>query len=293
MAFKINKVCLFAPLLLPYIFSKAECVVSFVSDPSIIMTMPATVSPTPDRSFLMDELDDHLDPDLDEDLRRLSFETMNSLQSIADEVDAMERKVDSASKLQRQRSRSNQSSPQAGGVGGGEKEEVGNNSSEQHLISPAGTSSLKHIDDMDIPGEEDEMSFDGSLDGMSLDGSIARELDALRTVAKEIEKELQFEDDDSMLEAINKITQDAAAATTADDVQKRILTSDDHKIIQRALLDEMKNYEPKNSWERFMKRYHLEGLSDQDKTYALTALCTVIWSMVLSLVYQVKYGEML
>ena len=55
----------------------------------------STAAPRP---FLLDELDDHLDPDLDEDLRRMSFETMNALDSLTDEVDAMEQKVESASK---------------------------------------------------------------------------------------------------------------------------------------------------------------------------------------------------
>jgi hypothetical protein len=227
--------------------------------------------------------EDHNDLlDLDDDLLRLSAATLSALESITDEVDAMEQKVDSASKKKKKKSTKHRSSfdeeSDSSGDGGIVYGIAGKQGEEMNPTS------LRHIDDIELSDDEhdDSMSLDGSLDG-----SIAVELDALRMVAQEIEKELQFQDSETMKEAMESLQ------NRADDPTKRILTSDDHEIIRRALFDEMTNYEPKNAWERFMKRYQLEGLSDQDKTYALTALCAVVWSFVIYLVFQVKYGEII
>jgi hypothetical protein len=232
----------------------------------------STAAP-PERPFLLlDELDDHLDPDLDEDLRRMSFETMNALDSLTDEVDAMEQKVESASKQPKLKV------VRGGGISGDGRRD---DSTGEQGPNESRTGSLRHIDEVVLSDGEDD-------DGMSLDGSIARELDDLRMVAHEIERELQFQDSGTMEEAMARLQN-----PVVDDPTRRILTSDDHEIIRRVLYDDMKNYEPKNAWEHFMKRYHLEGLSDRDKTYGLSAFCTVVWSIVLFLVLQVKYGEML
>ena len=256
--------------------SPLRCVRSARERPIKIMS---TAAPRP---FLLDELDDHLDPDLDEDLRRMSFETMNALDSLTDEVDAMEQKVESASKQPKMKVRSSSFGEEDGGevLGDGRRDA---SISEQQGQKESRTLSLRHIDDVVLSeGEDDD-------DGMSLDGSIARELDDLRMVAQEIEKELQFQDSGTMEEAMASLQN----PVVDDDPTRRILTSDDHEIIRRVLYDDMKNYEPKNSWEHFMKRYHLEGFRDRDKTYGLSALCTVVWSIVIFLVAQVKYGEML
>ncbi len=216
-----------------------------------------------------------IDLDFDNDLQRMSAAAMSALESITDEVDAIERKA-SFSKQK----------PKALSL----DEHFQSTSRADKKTSPlvpsttARQSSMQHIDDIEVSDddhedEDDNMSFDASMDG-----SIARELGALRAVAQEIERELQHEDGQTMQKAIESLE-------NPDDPKTRILTSDDREIIRKALLDEVKKYEPKNAWERFMKRYQLEGLSEEDKTYALATICTIVWLKVFHLLYQVKYGE--
>lgn len=216
------------------------------------------------------ESSDHFsDLDIDGDFQRLSA----ALDSITDEVDAIERK-------------SKSSKPQAQKISLGDHFQSSDGDS-QSSDPPLGASktSIKHIDDIQLSDDDDDDDDDMSYDP-SLDGSIAGELDALRLVAQEIERELQDQDGVTMQMAIENIEKNS------DDPKNRILTSDDHEIIRKALLDEVKKYEPKNGWERFMKRYQLDGISEQDKTYALTTVCTLIWSIVFRLLYKVTFGEM-
>ena len=202
---------------------------------------------------------------------------MSALESITGEVDAIDKKPSKPK---------NRSVSLADHFGAEEKK------SKPVTPSPREVSStLKHIDELDLSDDEDDSGHDDDDDeddnlsyDMSLDGSIAGELDALRVVAKEIEKELQDQDGQTMQKAIESLE-------NSDDPKKRILTSDDQEIIRKALLDEMRKYEPKNGFERFMKRYRLEGLNEQDKTYALATMCTIVWSIVFRLIFKVKYGE--
>jgi hypothetical protein len=220
---------------------------------------------------LLDESGSQSGLDIAEDLRRLSAEAMSALESITDEVDAMEKKDETTPKATSNLTLSfDKTSGTRGSVGSG------------RMTSTTGEqeTSLKHLDDIDICDDEDD-------DELSFDGSIAREIDALRRVAQEIERELQFQDGDTSKDAIEDLP------TPAEEAKERILTPDDHEIIRRALFDELKKYEPKNGWERFMKRYQLEGLNEDDMTYILAAACAMIWSIVLWLVFQVKYGELL
>lgn len=218
-----------------------------------------------------------IDLDFDRELQRMSAAAINALESITDEVDALERRA-SASKP-KSKPLSLEEHFQSTSIMAEKK---------QSPLAPSAnslqSSFVQHIDDIQVSddedGEEDNMSYDTSLDG-----SIARELDALRAVTQEIERELQSEDGQTMQKAIESLE-------ASDDPKNRILTSDDKEIIRQALLDEMKKYEPKNAWERFMKRYQLEGLSEQDKMYGLVLLCTMVWLKVFYLLYQVKYGEM-
>ena len=218
---------------------------------------------------------DHLDSDLDFDgsLARMSAAAMSALESITDEVEAIERKASkSVSPPKNSRAQQQTSSDS--------KSESYN--VDQTLEDSA--TSIKHIDDIELSDnndDDDDMSFDASLDG-----SIMGELTALRSVAQEIERELQDQDGHTMRTAIESLEKNA------DDQRNRVLTSDDHEIIRKVLLEEVKKYEPKNGWERFLKRYQLEGISEQDKTYALATICTFTWSIVFRLLYKVTFGEL-
>jgi hypothetical protein len=222
---------------------------------------------THDDSVNLDDLD------LDGDLQRLSAAAMSALDSLTNEVDAIEGK-------------SKPSKPQAQSVYLDDPLQSGGYETDSSDVDPhpvQSQSSIKHIDDIQFSDDEDEdddMSYDASLDG-----SIAGELDALRSVAQEIERELQDQDGQTMQKAIERLE-------NSDNPKHHFLTSDDHEIIRNALLEEIKKYEPKNAWERFMKRYQLEGTSEQDKTYALATICTLIWSIVFRLFYKVKFGEL-
>lgn len=222
----------------------------------------------------VDESDhSEIDFGFSDDLQRMSAAALSALESITDEVDAMEKK-----------GKANKPKVERPSLGDHFKAAEKKKSSPVTPSPRQDSSSIKHIDDVELSddegGNDDDMSYD-----MSLDGSIANELDALRVVAQEIEKELQTQDGQTMEKAIESLEKNA------DDPKKRMLTSDDKEIIRKALVDEMKKYEPKNAWERFMKRYQLEGLSEQDRTYALATLCTLVWSIVLRLLFKVKYGE--
>lgn len=219
-----------------------------------------------------------IDLDFDRELQRMSAAAISALDSITDEVDALERKA-SASQAKAKPLPSLEEHFESSSTMAEKKQSP-------LAPSPNGRQSsfVPHIDDIQVSDEEevddDNMSYDPSLDG-----SIARELDALRAVTEEIERELQNEDGHTMQKAIESLE-------ASEDPKNRILTSDDKEIIRQALLDEVKKYEPKNAWERFMKRYQLEGLSEQDKMYGLVTLCTIVWLRVFNLLYQVKYGEM-
>ena len=222
-----------------------------------------------------------IDLDFDRELQRMSAAAIHALEAITDEVDALERRA-SVSKA-KTKPPSLDEHFQSTSATTAEKK--------QSPLDPSPnarqSSLIQHIDDIQLSDEEgeDEMEDDNMSYDTSLDGSIARELDALRAVTQEIERELQNEDGQTMQKAIESLE-------TSDDPKNRILTSDDKEIIRQALLDEMKKYEPKNAWERFMKRYQLEGLSEQDKMYGLAVLCTIVWLKVFYLLYQVIYGEM-
>ena len=114
---------------------------------------------------------------------------------------------------------------------------------------------------------------------------MARELRALREVTRQIEQELSNEDSGTMQKVILEMEKE-------DDPKSRILTEDDEKIIKRVLDEELLKYVPKNAWERFLKRYRLEGVNEQDKSIALAAMCAIVWSIVFRLFFKVKYGEL-
>lgn len=210
--------------------------------------------------------------ELDSDLARMSEAAMSVLDSITDEVNAMEKKS---------KSPKNTKSPS---LGEHFDSSTQNDRSFAVTPSPDGKSRyIPHIDDIEVSDDEDDASLDLSIDA-SLDDSITRELDALRSVTRQIERELSTQDGNTMEQAI-------AEDDKSLDPKNRILTSDDREIIRRALDDEMKKYVPKNAYERFMKRYQLEGFSEQDKTYALVGFCTMVWSIVFRLLYKVSYGE--
>lgn len=223
------------------------------------------------KSYDESEHTEHSDFDLDNDLRRMSVAALSALESITDEVNEIE------NKQPRKTSRPS--------LGEHFRTISENEKSSTVTPSPYGAKKshqIQHIDDIDVSDGEDE--DDASLD-FSLDGSIAKELEKLRSVSRKIERELSNEDGSTMRNAISRID------SSDDDPKKRVLTSDDRDIIEKAIADEMHKYEPKNAWERIMKRYHLEGIGEKDKTIALVTLCTVVWSIVLRLLYKVQYGE--
>mmetsp|Transcript_88799 Transcript_88799/g.256101 ORF Transcript_88799/g.256101 Transcript_88799/m.256101 type:complete len:238 (-) Transcript_88799:314-1027(-) len=236
----------------------------------------------PSKSSILDHhpMDDSdiSDSYLDEDLKKMSAAAMSALESIQDEVDAIEKKgkghaSDDEKPVVSEQKKGTAKNSKIDIMGPASTEETDPDQGESQ-------SSLKHIDDTTIPGDDEDH------DSLSLDGSIMGELDALRTVALEIERELKDQDGHTMQKAIDSLE-------SSDDPKKRVLTSDDQEIIRRVLLDEMKKYEAKNAWERFVKRYHLEGFNERDKIYALSTACVVIWSVVIRLLYKVSYGQMI
>lgn len=134
---------------------------------------------------------------------------------------------------------------------------------------------IKHIDDLEDDDEDD----------MTDDGSIARELGALMSVTKEIEQELSRQDTLSMHEAIARIEK------SPEPKMKEILGSDDKEIIRKVLDDEMRRYQPKNGLESLLKRLQLEGIREEEVTYALATSAVVVWSIVLRLAYKIMYEE--
>lgn len=213
-----------------------------------------------------EELDESdLSFDLDGDLQKLSLAAMSTLAAITDEVNEIER---------------NARSPGTPPVVESREDQANSIIKEKPSTVTPSPSKIKHIDDIDISETDDD---DLSLD-FSLDGSIARELSALRDVTRQIEQELSNEDSGTMQQVILEIEK-------LDDPKIRILTEDDEKIIKKVLDEEIVKYVPKNAWERFMKRYQLEGINEQDKSIALAALCTIVWSILFRLFFKVKYGE--
>jgi hypothetical protein len=215
-----------------------------------------------------DDVSEHSDIDIDNidiHLHRMSVDAMKILESITDEVNEIGKGNSSRDPSSSPPSKKGKLEPSM--------------MSDGKPVTPSPDQKPRHMDDLDLGGDDDDDD-----DDMSDDGSLAQELSALRSVAMEIERELSTQDVGTMQKAISGIE-------SSSDPRKRMLNSDDKEIIRRILDDEMKKYVPKNSWERFMKRYHLEGISEQDKTYFLAPICTLVCSIFIRLVYKVMYGE--
>ena len=200
----------------------------------------------------MSENDDHSDIDIDFDVRQMSLDAMKILESLSDEVNEIEK---SSAK-----NRSRSASPSSSSKGSfRDDKKLDADIAEGTKVTPSPTKKYQNINDIDL-GDDDDEDDDYSIS----DDSITKELDVLAAVTREIERELATQDTHTMRKAMLNVE-------ASPDPRKSMLDSDDKEIIQKILDDELRNYEPKNAMERFLKRYQIEGFSMQEKTYFLSA----------------------
>jgi hypothetical protein len=210
--------------------------------------------------------------DINEDIRRMSMDTMKFLDSITDDVAELSKSTKSPSRTSRSVSpSSHQDGDNHDGV------MTPTNGSKQGI---APSSKIKSIHDLEIDGDDDDDDDDMSFSSMT------NELSALIAVTKEIERELSTQDSQTMMEAMSKLEK------SPDPVVKRILGSDDKEIIRRVLEEEMKKVSvPKNDFERFLKTYRVDNLTEPNTTKFLAGSAALVWSIVFGLILRVMYGE--
>ena len=144
------------------------------------------------------------------------------------------------------------------------------------LFSHSPANKIQHVDDIDISDDDDDESIT----------SFRKEMNKLDELQREMERELRAHDAESMRRAMSEEEE-------SPDLRKRILSDDDKEIVKRILDDEYLKYEPKNAFERIMKKYYFEGVSSEVTTYCLGLSGLVIWMIVFGLIHKVMHAEIL
>ena len=269
------------------------------------------------------ESDDHVN----DDIKRMSLDAMKLLDSITDEVNEIanggggdyssnqsgsssRRRSTTTSKF-KARSVSPTSDDEDEDARGEEHEEDDNahnahatahdmalaspsfDSTSPKQVNPTSTSTIKHIDDLDIGSDDeddDNMSFDGSLGSIG-DDSILKEMEALNLVTKEIEKELTRADDTTLQQKLLEL-QHSPQAT----LRQRIVDNNDREIINKILEEEGmitsgESATKKGDWEHIVEK--LASISTQQTTCILASTTTIVWSIVVGLIYKSLYGDLI
>jgi hypothetical protein len=230
--------------------------------------MTDTAAKSGHKMELSEDLSEH--SDINEDIRRMSMDTMKFL-------DSMSKSTKSPSRTSQ---RSSSVSPSSHQDGDNHDDMITPTDGSKQVI--ASSPKIKNIDDLEIDSDDDDDDYD---DDMSL-SSMTNELSALVAVTKEIERELSNEDSRTMMEAMSKLEK------SPDPVVKRILGSDDREIIRRVLEEEMKKASiPKNDFERFLKTYRVDDLMEPSTTNFLAGTAALVWSIVFGLFLRVMYAE--
>jgi hypothetical protein len=241
-----------------------------------------TLSDDSDRGMELD--------DLDADIRRMSVDAMNMLDSITDEVNGMANTSSRKSKSRLVSPSSHGRQEQLESFPHTDAHDMTRSEKAQPelLVTPSPEKRIKHIDDIDV-GHDDETDYDDdiSYDG-SCDDSIMKEMEALNKVAAEIERELSAQDVQTMQKAMLEL-QNSPKAT----LRERIIDLDDREIIRKLLEEEMLKVGPKTEWEKFTQRFPSEGLSTEQQTYILASSAIVVWSIVVGLIYKSLYRDLI
>jgi hypothetical protein len=135
-------------------------------------------------------------------------------------------------------------------------------------------------DDIPTPKHDPTDHMDDLYDDLSLDESLANEMKALKQVALEIERELQSTDSHTVQEAIERI------GNSQDPHVKGILESEDKVIIRKILDEEIQRNEPKNKLLRYLYKAVMNTLTEEETTHLLVAVASLVWSIVLGLVFR-------
>jgi hypothetical protein len=117
-------------------------------------------------------------------------------------------------------------------------------------------------------------------DDLSLDDSLVNEMNALKQVAFELERELQSTDSHTVQKAIERI------GNSQDPKVKGILESEDKVIIRKILDDEIQKNEPQNKLFRYLYKAVMNTLTEDETTHLLVAIVLIVWSIVLGLIYR-------
>jgi hypothetical protein len=220
-----------------------------------------------------EDLSEH--SDIDEDIRRMSMDAMKFLDSMTLDVAELSKSTKSPSRTP-QRPRS--VSPSSHQDGDSRHEIMTPTDGSKQVITPS--PKIKSIHDLEIDSDDDDYDDDISL------SSLTNELSALVAVTKEIERELSNQDSGTMKEAMSKLEK------SPDPVLKLMLGSDDKEIIRRVLEEEMKKISvPKNDFERFLKTYRVDELTEPNTTKFLAGTAGLVWSIVFGLLCRVMYAE--
>lgn len=167
------------------------------------------------------------------------------------------------------------------------------------LISPAYAFTMRNDSDAitiptldDIPTPKVDHDFRDHVpsehdDDLSLDDSLANEMNALKQVALELERELQSTDSQTVQKAIERI------GNSQDPKVKGILESEDKAIIRKILDEEIQRNEPENKLLRYLYRAVMNTLTEDETTHLLVASAVVVWAIVVGLIYRAMTVEVI
>ncbi|KAG7356583.1 hypothetical protein IV203_001269 [Nitzschia inconspicua] len=122
-------------------------------------------------------------------------------------------------------------------------------------------------------------------DDLSLDDSLVNEMNALKQVALELERELNSTDLHTVQEAIERI------GNSDDPIIKSVLESDDKAIIRKIIDEEIQRNEPKQQVLRYLYKAFFNTLTEDETTRLLTAVAALVWSIVLGLLLRAMTVE--
>ncbi|KAG7356225.1 hypothetical protein IV203_000911 [Nitzschia inconspicua] len=122
-------------------------------------------------------------------------------------------------------------------------------------------------------------------DDLSLDDSLVNEMNALKQVAWELERELNSTDLHTVQEAIERI------GNSDDPKIKSVLESDDKAIIRKIIDEEIQRNEPKQQVLRYLYKAFFNTLTEDETTRLLTAVAALVWSIVLGLLLRAMTVE--
>jgi hypothetical protein len=127
--------------------------------------------------------------------------------------------------------------------------------------------------------DQHQSNHDHDDDEFSLDDSLVNEMNALKQVAFQLERELQSTDSRTVQKAIERI------GNSQDPKIKGILESEDKVIIRKILDEEIQKNEPQNTLLRYLYKAIMNTLTHDETTHLLVATVVVIWVIVLGLIY--------